>query len=179
MTATEAESGERALDLLRASVSQGELYDIALLDLMMPEMDGFQLAEAIKSDPTIAAMALVLLPSFGTLGHGERARETGVAACLQKPVRQSQLYNCLTAVLAEVRSEPAPVPLVTKHSLHKSEVQPKDKTLSRVRILIAEDNSTNQMVALGQLHNLGYGAQVVSNDENCSRPWRKTKSISF
>ena len=103
MIATEAESGKQALELLRAGVSQGEPYDIAVLDLMMPDMDGFQLAEAIKSDPTIAAVALVLLPSFGKRGHGERARQAGIAAYLQKPVRQSQLYDCLTAVMAQIR----------------------------------------------------------------------------
>ena len=66
----------------------------------MPEMNGFQLAEAIKADPAIAAVALVLLPSFGKRGHGEKARQAGIAAYLQKPVRQSQLYDCLTAVMA-------------------------------------------------------------------------------
>jgi signal transduction histidine kinase/DNA-binding LytR/AlgR family response regulator len=165
MIATEAESGKQALELLRAAVTQGEPYDIAVLDLMMPEMDGFQLAEVVKSDPTIASVALVLLPSFGERGHGERARRTGIAAYLQKPVRQSQLYDCLTAVMApSLSSEPVAVSrLITRHSLHESEVQDKDKTFSSVRILLAEDNLVNQEVALGQLDNLGYRAEAVSN----------------
>ena len=55
---------------------------------MMPDMDGFQLASAIKADPAIAAVPLVLMPSFGKRGHGARARQAGIAAYLQKPVRQ-------------------------------------------------------------------------------------------
>ena len=164
MIASEAESGELALELLRSGVAQGEPYDIAVLDLMMPLMDGFQLAEAIKSDPTIAAVALVLLPSFGMLGHGERATQTGIAAYLQKPVRQSQLYDCLTTLMSQPDSGPVTVTqLITRHSLRESQFQQKDKTFSAVRILIAEDNLVNQKVALGQLNNLGYRAKAVSN----------------
>jgi two-component system sensor histidine kinase/response regulator len=164
MIATEAESGKRALELLRAGVTQGEPYDIAVLDLMMPDMNGFQLAEAIKSDPTIASVALVLLPSFGKRGHGERAWHAGIAAYLPKPVRQSQLYDCLTAVMARSDSEPVKVSrLVTRHSMRESEVQQKDQNFSSVRILVAEDNLVNQKVALGQLYNLGYRAEAVAN----------------
>lgn len=164
MIATEAESGNQALEILRASVNQGEPYDIAVLDLLMPDMDGFQLAEAIKSDPIISSTALVLLPSFGKRGHGKRAWQTGIAAYLQKPVRQSQLYDCLTAVMNQPDSEPVMVPrLVTQHSIRESEIQQRDKTFSRTRMLIAEDNLVNQKVALGQLYNLGYHAKAVRN----------------
>jgi two-component system sensor histidine kinase/response regulator len=163
MIASEAESGERALELLRAGVAQGEPYDIAVLDLMMPQMDGFQLAEVIKSDSSIASVALVLLPSFGKQGHGHRASLVGIAAYLQKPVRQSQLYDCLTAVMARPDSKPvAASQLVTQHSMRESEVRQRDKILS-VRILIAEDNLVNQKVALGQLYSLGYRAEAVPN----------------
>ncbi|MCM3873935.1 MAG: response regulator [Pyrinomonadaceae bacterium] len=163
MIATEAESGERALELLRTGVDRGEPYDIAIMDLMMPDMDGFQLAEIIKSEPTIASVALVLLPSFGRRGHGERARDLGIAAYLQKPVRQSHLHDCLASVMSgsvgDQRIEPPR--LVTKHSLRESETQ--NKNFSNIRILIAEDNLVNQRVALGQLSRLGYRAEAVAN----------------
>jgi PAS domain S-box-containing protein len=165
MLASEAESGVRALELLHAAVTRGEPYDIAILDLMMPEMDGFQLAEAIKADASIAAVALVLMPSYGEAGHGEKARQMGIAAYLQKPVRQSKLYDCLMEVMARSSGTEAitPVRLVTQHSLREAEVQKKNKTFSTLRIIIAEDNLVNQKVALGQLRNLGYRAEVVSN----------------
>jgi CheY-like chemotaxis protein/HPt (histidine-containing phosphotransfer) domain-containing protein len=164
MVATEAESGKKALELLRAGVAQGEPYDIAVLDLTMPDMNGFQLAETIKSDHTIASVALVLLPSFGKRGHGEKASQAGIAAYLQKPVRQSQLHDCLTAVMARSGIETVTEQrLVTRHSMRESEAQQKDKTLSTVRIIIAEDSIVNQKVALGQLYNLGYQAEAVLN----------------
>jgi PAS domain S-box-containing protein len=165
MIATEAESGTRALEMLRASVSQGQPFDIALLDLMMPAMDGFQLAEAIKADPAIAAVVLVLLPSFGEAGHDEKARQLGIAAYLQKPVRQSKLYNCLMEVLAGCAGiDPlTPAQLATRHSLREAAAHQKAETFSNVRIIIAEDNLVNQQVAIGQLFNLGYRAEVVAN----------------
>jgi CheY-like chemotaxis protein len=130
----------------------------------MPDMNGFQLAEAIKSDHTIASVALVLLPSFGKRGHGEKASQAGIAAYLQKPVRQSQLHDCLTAVMARSGIETVTEQrLVTRHSMRESEAQQKDKTLSSVRIIIAEDSIVNQKVALGQLYNLGYQAEAVLN----------------
>jgi signal transduction histidine kinase/CheY-like chemotaxis protein len=165
MIATETQSGKEALELLRAGVTRGEPFDIAVLDLTMPGMDGFQLAEAIKSDPAIASAALVLLPSFGKRGHGEKARQVGIAAYLQKPVRQAKLYDCLRAVLAGSAGTESIMParLVTRHSLREVKGQQKDKKFSPARIIIAEDNIVNQKVALGQLYNLGYRAEAVTN----------------
>ena len=166
MIAAEAESGKQALELLHEAAADGQPFNIALLDLMMPEMDGFQLAGAIKTDPAIAEVALVLLPSFGQKGHGEAARIAGIAAYLQKPVRQSHLYECLSAIMAQAAStEPAgPPPLVTQHSLRESKIrQTKSQVLSNARILVAEDNPVNQKVALGQLNNLGFAATAVLN----------------
>ncbi|HEY5073736.1 MAG TPA: PAS domain S-box protein, partial [Pyrinomonadaceae bacterium] len=96
----EADSGFRALELLRSAAAEGAPYDLAVLDLMMPDMDGFELARTIKSDPSIAGMYLVMLTSFGERGHGATARAAGVAAYLTKPVRQSQLFDCLANVIS-------------------------------------------------------------------------------
>lgn len=164
MRPDEAESGQQTLDLLRAGVRQGAPYDIALLDLMMPSMNGFELADAIKADPEIAGVRLVLLPSFGKRGDGKRATQAGIAAYLQKPVRQSQLYDCLAQLMATPNRGEVQIPrLISRHSMRESEVFQRDKTASGIRILVAEDNPVNQMVALGQLENLGYQVEVVSN----------------
>jgi two-component system sensor histidine kinase/response regulator len=165
MIATEAESAQRALDLLRAGITQGEPYEIALLDVMMPDMNGFQLAEAIKSDPTMASADLVLLQPFGKRRPDTRAGRVLFAAYLAKPVRQSQLHDCLLTVRAgSVSTEPGvPSRSVTRHSLHELEIKDIDKTFSDTRILIAEDDLVNQDVALGQLYNLGYRAEAVPN----------------
>src|SRR5258705_16142 len=74
MIVSEAESGLQALELLRSGVAEGKPYDVAALDQVMPDMDGFQLAESIKSDPAIASVLLVLLPSSGQRGHGRTYR---------------------------------------------------------------------------------------------------------
>jgi CheY-like chemotaxis protein len=170
MEATEAESGAQALSILRMAANAQKPFDIAILDLMMPEMDGFAVAEAIKADPSISATHLILLPSFGKRGHGQLAREVGIAAYLQKPVRQSQLQKCLlsvvnnTAIKAE-GPDKAPSRLVTQHSLRTAvlPVNTGENLVLKTGILVAEDNIVNQKVALLQLKKLGYTGDIVSN----------------
>ena len=168
MIAAEADSGAAALALLRRAAADGESFDVAILDLMMPEMDGFDLARRIKADASISAVSLVLLPSYGKRGHGETARETGIAAYLQKPVRQSQLYNCLTTVIGErnksSQTGAASGQLITQHTLREKNAEARRQpNLSRARILLVEDNIVNQKVALSQLKNLGYKPDVAAN----------------
>lgn len=165
MLATQAESGEQALELLRGEAAKGEPFVLAMLDLMMPAMDGFELAQAIKSDSATASTLLVLLPSYGRRGHGQRARQLGIAAYLEKPVRQAQLHDCLLAVIAR-GPEPVqvtPPPLLTRHSLREDELRSATLLNANVRIIIAEDDAINQQVALGQLQTLGYHAEVATN----------------
>ena len=153
----EADSGARALELLRAAAGRGEPYDLAVLDLMMPGMDGLELARAIKADPTIAGTCLVMLTSFGQRGQSETARDAGIEACLTKPVRQSQLFDCLATVMS--RTPPAPKPSHT----HARPVTKGTPMVSNKLILLAEDNIVNQKVAVRQLQKLGYRADAVAN----------------
>jgi len=172
-TYDEADSGKKALELLRQGVTNGRPYDLAILDLMMPGMDGFELARSIKSDPTMAATPLVLLTSFGQPGDTTTSREAGVAAYLTKPVRQAQLFDCLAKVigLSESGTEVADLRVVTdlqtKHAL-------KDKVpFSNRLILVAEDNIVNQKVAVRQLHNLGYRADAVADGREAIEALRR------
>jgi CheY-like chemotaxis protein/HPt (histidine-containing phosphotransfer) domain-containing protein len=158
----EADSGARALEALRRAASQGEAYDVAILDLMMPGMDGFELARAVKSDPPIAGTRLVLLTSFGVRGDGASARGLDVAACLTKPVRQSQLFDCLMNVVGQPAEPDAaragePSKMYTKYRTKET------KMFSNKLILLAEDNVVNQKVAVRQLQKLGYRADAVAN----------------
>jgi len=161
MVHEEAESGVRALEILRSAAAEGKPYDLAILDFMMPLMDGFELARTIKSDASIAALRMVLLTSFGQRGDGAVARKAGIAAYLTKPVRQSQLFDCLANVMSQASGRPAPaVPgsaLVTKHTLAEASVS------SNKLILVAEDNIVNQKVAVRQLQKLGYRADTVAD----------------
>jgi len=160
MLPTEAEGGQRALELLRVAAEQAKPFDVVLMDLQMPDMDGFELARTIKSDPKISAVPLILMPSFGQRGDGQIARETGFAAYLTKPVRQSQLYDCLVTILNESETVPAPSSpskLVTRHTLGEMTAS------SRSLVLIAEDNIVNQKVAARQIEKMGYRADVAAN----------------
>jgi len=156
------DSGPHALELLRNAAANGAGFDLAILDLFMPDMDGFELARRIKSDPSLAGIHLVMLTSAGVRGDGATAQKAGIDAYLTKPVRQSQLFDCLTTVMSNSRSAEKALAisarkLVTKHSLREV------KRMSNKLILLAEDNIVNQKVAVRQLNNLGYRADAVAN----------------
>lgn len=165
MTHEESDSGARALELLCSDAAEGRPFDLAILDLMMPGMDGFELARRIKADPRLVATRLVMLTSYGQRGDGAIAREAGVLAFLTKPVRQSQLFDCLTNVFTQPSLQPGkdpgslskPAQLVTRHLLQET------RPMSNKLILLAEDNIVNQKVAVRQLQKLGYRADAVAN----------------
>ena len=151
---TGVEGGPQALEELR---SAGEPYDLAVLDMQMPGMDGMELARRIKADPDISATRLVLLTSMGHRGDGEEASRSGLEAYLTKPVRQSELYDALVSVMGGATSERAR--LVTLDSLGR------EKAGGRTRVLVAEDNPVNQRVAGRLLESLGYLVDVVGNGQ--------------
>jgi two-component system sensor histidine kinase/response regulator len=161
----ESDSGARALELLHAAAAEGQVYDLAILDLMMPGMDGFELARRIKSEPLLSTTRLVMLTSYGQRGDATNAREAGVAAYLTKPVRQSQLFDCLANVVSQSIVKPPqdsatlerPAQLITRHVLSETTA-----TTNKL-ILLAEDNIVNQKVAVRQLQKLGYRADAVAN----------------
>jgi signal transduction histidine kinase/DNA-binding response OmpR family regulator len=156
-----AESGPRALDMLYAAATRGEPYEVAIVDMQMPGMDGLALARAIKADPSIAGTRLILLTSIGQTGP-EPNRDGLFDACLTKPAPQSQLYDCLARViagsnLAEDEFLRVEIPLASRKRAKRPVARQGD------RILIAEDNVVNQQVAIGVLATLGYSSDVVAN----------------
>jgi signal transduction histidine kinase/DNA-binding response OmpR family regulator len=156
-----AESGPRALDMLRAATARGEPYEVAIVDMQMPGMDGLALARAIKEDPSIAGTRLILLTSIGQTG-AEPNRDGFFDACLTKPAPQSQLYDCLARVMAG--SNPAEDELLGVEIRSASQKHAKRLAARQGgRILIAEDNVVNQQVAIGVLATLGYRSDVVAN----------------
>jgi PAS domain S-box-containing protein len=156
----QADSGAAALELLEQAAAAGAGYEVAVLDLLMPGMDGFELARRIKADPRFAGIHLILLTSAGIRGDAGTARSAGIAAYLTKPVRQAQLFDCLTTVVSNsvVQSTGASsAKLITKHTLREV------KKVSHKLILLAEDNFVNQKVAVRQLQQLGFRADAVAN----------------
>jgi CheY-like chemotaxis protein len=152
--------GPGALDELRAAARRGAPYDLAILDMQMPGMDGMQLAQRISDDPAIAPTRLVLLTSIGQRGHSDAARRAGIEAYLTKPARQSELYDALATVmgLPEAAGEDD-APLLTRHTLREM------NTAHRPHLLLAEDNPVNQKVAARMLERLGYRVDVAHNGQ--------------
>ncbi|HSO74595.1 MAG TPA: response regulator [Blastocatellia bacterium] len=158
-----AGGGVEALELLRREAAAGDAYAIAILDMQMPEMDGLMLARQIKADESIAATRLVMMTSLGPR-NDDLLREAGIEVCLRKPVKQSQLYDCLASVMATGEGVTGGATDDALRSAAADEDQPRALARkSHVRVLVAEDNVVNQRVALRQLNKLGYSADGVAN----------------
>ncbi len=154
----EAEGGETALKLLRQFAGEDRPFRLAIVDMLMPEMDGKTLGRKIKTDPKITDTILVMLTSAGKRGDAELLQDIGFSAYLTKPVKHYQLYDCLSTVLGmplTIVKKPAK-PIVTRHTLSEEKKR-------SIRILLAEDNPVNQKVARKMLEKFGYYADTVSN----------------
>ena len=158
-----AASGDEALDRLRTALGEGQPYDVALLDVQMPEMDGFTLAAAIKSDPALADTRLIVLTSMGHALRSAELKQLWIESYLVKPVKQSRLFDCLNSQkrisAAPVGDEGVPVP-VTDSSQSGSKIE------SQFRngwVLLAEDNVINRKIAVAHLRRLRYRTDAVAN----------------
>src|SRR5260370_15281513 len=156
-----AASGPCALQMLRAAAARGEPYEVAIVDMQMPSMDGLALARAIKADRSIAGTRLTLLTSIGQTGP-EPNRDGFVEACLTKPAPQSQLYDCLARVMTGSNLAEDELPGAEIRSASQKRAK-RSAARQGGRILIAEDNVVNQQVAIGVLAALGYRSDVVAN----------------
>lgn len=162
MRSESVEDGPHALDLLRASAAGGDPFDLVLIDMDMPGMDGLTLARAVRMDHAIQSIPMVLLASVGQRGDAKAAQEAGIAAYLTKPIRWSQLQECLGLIVRTAchRGDNAPKsgpPLITRHHLAERAAR------RQKRILVAEDNRINQIVIVRLLEKLGHRADVVVN----------------
>ena len=160
-----ADDGETGLALLREAANDNDPFCLALLDQAMPAMDGRELGCRIKADPLLKSTILVMLTSLGRRGDAAALEELGFAGYLPKPVRQSQLHDCVALLLGratQLSQKPdaltTPGGIITQHTV--AEVA---RHSHGVRILLADDNSLNQKVGLALLNKLGYKADVVAN----------------
>jgi len=155
----EAAGGQQALAMLKEAAEAGKPFDIAILDMRMPGMDGETLGRKIKSDGTFGGVKLIMMSSVGMRGDGARVKGIGFSGYLSKPIKHSQLYGCLATVTGEGESVEGNMrTLVTRHTLS-------EQRRGSLRILLAEDNPTNQKVALGLLNKMGYRADAVADGQ--------------
>ena len=158
LLADELADSRLAFDTLMKAKEAGSPYDILLLDMQMPFLDGLGVAKAIQSYRGLSELSILLMTS-GSPGSQEMAfyKAFGIRQCLTKPLKQSVLFDALSCILehslASSTAASTPVPMGLRDSSEKKSF----------RILIAEDNITNQKVALLQLAKLGYEADTVAN----------------
>jgi len=151
-----ASQHDEALDRMRAAAQAGHPFQVAMLELAVPDLDGEQLGREIRSDPALRDTLIMLLTNVGSRGDAARMREAGFSAYLVKPLGWPELYDALVDVVRNARDKGAQAPLVTRHSVAESR-------RGRLRILLAEDNRVNQIVAETALKRLGYWVETVTN----------------
>jgi len=148
-----AKSGKEALELLQQAATDECPFNIAILDMQMPEMDGAMLGEAIKKDIHLAETKLIMLTSQGQRGEGAKLQAAGFDGYLHKPVDQSVLYNALLQIAGLEEDESRLVSTNTADEVPKF----------TAKVLLVEDNITNQIVAEAMLHKFGLKVDLVSN----------------
>lgn len=157
MNPVAVESAEQALGELSAAWESGKPYAMVLTDLLMPQMDGFELIERIRERSELSAATIVMLTSAGQRGDAARCEDLRVSAYLMKPIRQSELRDAIGRVLG-AHPEDGAVPLITRFSIGQAH----DPAAS-LKILLAEDNAVNQRVATRLLEKRGHNVMVAAN----------------
>ncbi|MEH2284545.1 MAG: response regulator [Nostoc sp.] len=178
MLVDQAASATTALKAIQEAAKQKNLYDVAVINMQMPEIDGMTLGEQIKTNSATAGLPLIILTSTNQRDEIQRSLKIGFAAYLVKPVKPSRLLDTIMTILGTQLEEETGV------TSHKSEVRIQELGLKnsennsnyhspgsrllppdspKLRILVAEDNLVNQKVALKQLQSLGYSADVAGN----------------
>ncbi len=156
---TAVDCGTAALEELQAAVARQQPFPIALVDGMMPAMDGFDLAERIRATPVIAGVRILLLTSAGAPEDTTRCRTLDISACLTKPVRQSELFDALMKGMSVWhRSVQARPPHRT--AAERVGALP---AIESLRILLAEDHPVNQKVAVRMLEHQGHRVAVAGD----------------
>ncbi|MFO0864755.1 MAG: PAS domain S-box protein [Gemmataceae bacterium] len=152
MLPTLVESGSAGLAALKKAASLGSPYELVLLDLMMPEMDGFEVAATIKSHSDLPPTAIVILSSSLQKGDSARCKQIGVEICLAKPILQAELLKAVKEALN-----------ISNLSRRRSGIRKLESTAPgrSLRILLAEDNIVNQRVAVGLLEKRGHVTKVA------------------
>jgi two-component system, sensor histidine kinase and response regulator len=154
--AVEAADADEALEAATAAASDGRTFDLGVIDLNMPGMDGIELARALKDDTSTADTMLFLLSSSGYHLEAAESHLSGFAASLTKPVRSSELFDCLiTSLNAASAPEPLDAPATAPVGASGPDVL--------TTVLLVEDNKVNQLVGCKVLENLGYAYEIANN----------------
>ena len=169
MLPTALPGGPEALKDLRQALDDGAPFEVAVIDMQMPGMDGEALGKVIKADKQLANTKIVMLSSIGQRGDAARFEEIGFSAYLTKPARDRDLFNVLSTILSPAQARGMPGP-----------ERPAKRDLSRLfagvdaRVLLAEDNLINQQVVFGVFKKLGLAVDAVPNGEEALKALAST-----
>jgi two-component system, sensor histidine kinase and response regulator len=156
MTPTCVADGKMAVEAILKANSEKRPFSLALLDFMMPEMNGFELAGEISRTPGTNIEKIVMLTSGGQRGDAAKCQELGISAYLMKPIKQSDLLDAILMTMTKASSESDQrTSLITRHSVREAR--------KRLNILLAEDNTVNQKLAVRILEKMGHSVCVAPN----------------
>jgi CheY-like chemotaxis protein len=144
-----------ALEEMKRAYERGTPFAVVLIDYMMPDINGFQLAGQIKGDQNLRESTLIMLTSAGERGHAAKCVELGIAAYLLKPVRQSELFEIICSSMQKSGPGKTRSSLMTRHAIRESK--------RRLNVLLAEDNLINQKLAVRLLQKMGHNVTIVEN----------------
>jgi len=147
-----AQDGKQGLQMLQTAVDQGQPFQLVILDMMMPDMDGFEVARLVKMNRELDDIKMVMISSAARPGEADRCLEAGIMRYLTKPVLQSDLLNVILAVAGE--------PVVS--GILENEPNANQNT-AKLRVLLAEDSLVNQRVAVGLLGKRGVEVVIACN----------------
>lgn len=157
-----AQSGIEALECLKEALDANDAFHICLVDFMMPAMKGTDFMECVINDSQFADLAVVLVTAFDEDGLGKGAIQQGFKAYLKKPIKQSQLYDCLAELIQ-----------TGNRVISSVETDAAETYESGAFVLLAEDNPANQMLAKLQLNDLGIIVHVVDNGKDALEAFRR------
>jgi signal transduction histidine kinase/CheY-like chemotaxis protein/ligand-binding sensor domain-containing protein len=152
----EATQGDQALEMLIEAANQNQPYELAILDFQMPGLDGLQLAQAIRNHTALRDMHLMMLSSSLSKEQKTSLEQYNFSAIFPKPVRHGTLVRALEKLWGQPQETPAPA---AAHQPSPTE----GNSLASIRILIAEDNATNQILARRMIEKIGYKVDTVAN----------------
>jgi two-component system sensor histidine kinase/response regulator len=155
MEAVPATNGFEALGTVMEANQKGTPFELAVIDCMMPGMDGFELAERMNRQAECNVGATIMLTSAGERGDASRCKKAGISGYLLKPVKQSDLYDTIAMTFEEHSTPDTQPSMVTRHTLREAR--------NKLKILLAEDNPVNQKVAQRMLEKMGHQVIVAGN----------------
>lgn len=151
-----AHSAIEALSMLKKAFNDKDPYSIAIIDYLMPGMNGSEMVQIIHQDKDVAHTPIIILTSIGLTLSSDILEQLGISYCLNKPLRHDKIYNSIVKVLNKKPEQIEPISSIPLSLVNKLKMK-------NSNILVAEDNSINQLVILRILNKLGYYADTATN----------------